>query len=218
MEAFSYSVSHDLRAPLRGIDGFGHALAEEYGQRLDDQGRHYLERIRGAAQRMGQIMDDLLDLARLSRHDLVLTGVDLSAQAREILEALVQGEPGRQVTVTIQDGLLAQADPRLIYMVLLQLLSNAWKFTARTAATRIEVGSTEAHGTTAFFVRDNGVGFDMAYAGKLFDAFQRLHAPDQFPGTGVGLTIAQRILLRHGGRIWAEAAEHQGATFFFSLP
>jgi PAS domain S-box-containing protein len=219
MEAFSYSVSHDLRAPLRGIDGFGHALLEEYSDRLDAQGRHYLERIRNGAQRMGQIMDDLLDLSRLSRHELVLTSVDLSAQARQILEALEQQAPGqRQVQQVVQDGLRVQADPRLMHMVLGQLLTNAWKFTGKRMGARIEFGVTEDAEGRTFFVRDNGAGFDMAYAGKLFGAFQRLHDPSEFAGTGVGLAIAQRILLRHGGRIWAEAAVDQGATFFFNLP
>jgi light-regulated signal transduction histidine kinase (bacteriophytochrome) len=217
MEAFSYSVSHDLRAPLRGIDGFGHALQEEYGDQLDDQGRHYLERIRGGAQRMGQIMDDLLDLSRLSRHELTRTTVDLSAQARQILEALEQQEPGRRrVALAVQDGLRAQADPRLMNMVLGQLLNNAWKFTGKRQDARIEFGAASEDAT--FFVRDNGAGFDMAYAGKLFGAFQRLHDPGEFAGTGIGLAITQRILQRHGGRIWAEAAVDQGATFYFNLP
>jgi PAS domain S-box-containing protein len=217
MEAFSYSVSHDLRAPLRGIDGFGHALQEDYGDRLDDQGRHYLERIRGGAQRMGQIMDDLLDLSRLSRHELIRTTVDLSAQARQILEALEQQDSGRRrVALAVQDGLRAQADPRLMNMVLGQLLNNAWKFTGKRQDARIEFGAASEDAT--FFVRDNGAGFDMAYAGKLFGAFQRLHDPGEFAGTGIGLAITQRIMQRHGGRIWAEAAVDQGATFYFNLP
>ena len=223
MEAFSYSVSHDLRGPLRGIDGFGHVLLEEYGERLDPQGRHYLERIRAGAQRMGLIMDDLLDLSRLSRHDLNRTPVDLGAQAREILAGLAGQEPGpRPVAVAIQEDLRVQADPRLMHMVLTQLLSNAWKFTGNLPEARIEFGRAapgRAAGTTAtFFVRDNGAGFDMQFAGKLFTAFQRLHDPSEFPGTGVGLAIVQRILNRHGGHVWAEAAVGQGATFFFTLP
>ena len=217
MEAFSYSVSHDLRAPLRGIDGFGHALQEEYAGRLDAQGLHYLSRIRGGAQRMGQIMDDLLDLSRLSRHELTRTTVDLSAQARQILQSLEQQVPGqRRVELVVQDGLQVQADPRLMNMVLGQLLNNAWKFTGKRPHARIEFGAASEAAT--FFVRDNGAGFDMAYAGKLFGAFQRLHDPGDFPGTGIGLAITQRILQRHGGRVWAEAAVDQGATFFFNLP
>jgi PAS domain S-box-containing protein len=218
MEAFSYSVSHDLRAPLRGIDGFGHALLTEYGDRLDPQGLHYLERIRNGAQRMGRIMDDLLDLSRLSRHDLTRDVVDLSAQARQILEGLEQQASGRRVSLAVQDGLRAQADPRLMQMVLGQLLTNAWKFTGKREAARIEFGAAADGEGSTFFVRDNGAGFDMAYAGKLFTAFERLHDAVEYPGTGVGLAIAQRILLRHGGRIWAEAAVDQGATFFFNLP
>jgi signal transduction histidine kinase len=219
MEAFSYSISHDLRGPLRGIDGFGHALLEEYGDRLDPQGRHYLERIRAGAQRMGGIMDDLLELSRLSRHAMVPAEVDLSAQVRQLVQELEQAGPEpRRVELAIQDGLRVQADPRLMRMVLGQLLSNAWKFTSRRDNARIEFGAAEDQGVPTFFVRDNGVGFDMAYAGKLFGAFQRLHDPADYPGTGVGLAFAQCILLRHGGRIWAEAAVDQGATFFFNLP
>jgi PAS domain S-box-containing protein len=218
MEAFSYSVSHDLRGPLRGIDGFGHVLLEEYGERLDPQGRHYLERIRAGAQRMGMIMDDLLDLSRLSRQDLIRTPVDLAAQAREILGGLAGQDPEpRPVEVAIQEDLRVQADPRLMHMVLTQLLSNAWKFTRKRPEARIEFGRAE--GTTAtFFVRDNGAGFDMQFADKLFTAFQRLHDPAEYPGTGVGLAIVQRILNRHGGHVWAEAAVGQGATIFFTLP
>jgi PAS domain S-box-containing protein len=219
MEAFSYSVSHDLRAPLRGIDGFSHALLEDYGDRLDPEGRHFLRRIRNGAQRMGQIMDDLLDLSRLSRHELAREPMDLSAQVRQILGGLEQQAPGeRRVELSVQDGLQVQADPRLMHMVLGQLLTNAWKFTGKRAGARIEFGAAPGEAGSTFYVRDNGAGFDMAYAGKLFGAFQRLHDAVEYPGTGVGLAIAQRILLRHGGRIWAEAAVDQGATFFFNLP
>ncbi|MDR3671051.1 MAG: ATP-binding protein [Holophaga sp.] len=216
MEAFSYSISHDLRGPLRGIDGFSHALLEDYQDRLDAQGRHYLERIRLGIQRMGWMMDDLLDLSRLSKHELTRTTVDLSAQCRQILEELEQQEP-RKARLAIQDGLLVNADPRLMRLVLSQLLNNAWKFTSKRKEPRIEFGAAP-QGPDTFFVKDNGVGFDMAYASKLFAPFQRLHDPAEYTGTGVGLAIAQRILLRHGGRIWAEAAVDQGATFFFNLP
>jgi len=217
LEAFSYSVSHDLRGPLRGIDGFSHALLEDYQDRLDPQGQHYLQRIRQGIQRMGRMMDDLLDLSQLSRHELTRTTVDLSAQARQILQELEQHEP-RPVRLAIQDGLLANADPRLMRLVLGQLLSNAWKFTGKRQDPRIEFGAAPGQGPDTYFIRDNGVGFDMAYAGKLFSAFERLHDPSEYTGTGVGLAIAQRILLRHGGRIWAEAAVGQGATFYFTLP
>jgi len=219
IEAFSYSVSHDLRAPLRGIDGFGHALLEEYGHRLDPQAHHYLERIRLGAQRMGQIMDNLLDLSRLSRLELFQSPVDLSALAREILQGLDEQSLGsREVQVSVQDGLVVEADARLMRMVLAQLLGNAWKFTANRSGARIAFGGGPEAGGSTCFVRDNGAGFDMAYAGKLFGAFQRLHNHSEFVGTGVGLAISQRIMHRHGGRIWAEAAVDQGATFFFHLP
>jgi hypothetical protein len=217
MEAFSYSISHDLRGPLRGIDGFSHALLEDYRDRLDPQGRHYLERIRHGTQRMGRMMDDLLDLSRLSRHELTRTPVDLSAQVRQILQELEQQEP-RPMQLAVQDGLTVDADPRLMRLVLGQLLGNAWKFTGKRQDPRIAFGAAVEHGPGTFFVQDNGVGFDMAYAGKLFNPFQRLHDPSEYTGTGVGLAIAQRILLRHGGRIWAQAAVDQGATFYFNLP
>ena len=218
MEAFSYSVSHDLRGPLRGIDGFSLALLEDFGGQLDERGRHYLQRIRHGTQAMGKIMDDLLDLARLSRQELVRETVDLSGQARELLADLAGPEAGA-VQLVIQDGLAVQADPRLMRMALGQLLANAWKFAGRRPGARIEFGQAVPPGDCpVFFVRDNGVGFDMAYAGKLFTAFQRLHDIAQFPGTGIGLAIVQRILVRHGGRVWAEAELDRGATFFFSLP
>lgn len=220
MESFSYSVSHDLRQPLRGIDGFSLALVQDYGERLDATGRHYLQRIRSGAQRMGQIMDDLLDLARLSRLRLEPGPVDLSALAREVLAELAEQDgSGRQVETAVQEGLEARADARLIRIVLLQLLSNAWKFTASRPGARIEIsGGPDPEGGVTFQVRDNGVGFDMAYAEKLFGAFQRLHDVGEFPGTGVGLAIAHRVVLRHGGRIWAMAEPGRGATFYFNLP
>ena len=220
MEAFSYSVSHDLRGPLRGIDGFSLALLEDFGGRLDDRGRHYLQRIRHGAQAMGQIMDDLLDLSRLSRKDLVREPVDLSGQARAILADLARQAPDRPLRAVVQDGLAVRADPRLMAMVLDQLLANAWKYSGRCPEPRIEVGRVAGGPASdpVFFVKDNGVGFDMAYAGKLFTAFQRLHDIAQFPGSGIGLTIVQRILVRHGGRVWAESEVDRGATFFFTLP
>ena len=219
MEAFSYSVSHDLRAPLRGIDGFSVALLEDYGDQLDSQGRHFLQRIRNGAQRMGEIMDDLLDLSRLSRQDLVRVPVDLSAQARQILQGLAnESTASREVEVRIQDGLRVRADLRLMNLVLVQLLGNAWKFAGKVLAPRIEFGAVGDGQDPTFFVRDNGAGFDMAYADQLFLPFHRLHDPEQFQGTGIGLTIAQRILHRHGGRIWAVAELDKGATFFFNLP
>jgi PAS domain S-box-containing protein len=220
VESFSYSVSHDLRAPLRGLDGFSLALLEDYGDRLDERGRHYLERIRNGAQRMGQLMDDLLDLARLSRHQLKPDRVDLSAMVRQILAELAEQDgAGRRVETRVQDGLTVRADARLMHIALVQLLANAWKFTRDRPDARIAfTGGPDAGGGITCQVRDNGVGFDMAYAEKLFGAFQRLHDPARFPGSGVGLAIAYRVLLRHGGRIWAQAEPDRGAVFSFNLP
>jgi PAS domain S-box-containing protein len=220
MEAFSYSVSHDLRAPLRGLDGFSLALLEDYGDRLDDQGRHYLQRIRNGAQRMGQLMDDLLELARISRHPFNPVPVDLSAMVRSVLAGLtLQDTSGRQVETAVQDGLVVRADPRLMHIALVQLLANAWKFSQPRADARIEfTGGPDPDGGITCRIRDNGVGFDMAYAQKLFGPFERLHDPGEFPGSGVGLAIAHRVLRRHGGRIWAMAEPGRGATFHFNLP
>jgi PAS domain S-box-containing protein len=219
LEAFSYSVSHDLRGPLRGIDGFSRALGEDYQDRLDETGRHYLERIRVGTQRMGQLIDDLLKLSRVSRSELTRQEVDLSSLCEQVLDELTRANPDRRVECSIQPGLLAQADPRLLLVVLENLLRNAWKFTTRSEYARIEVGqSSSPEGERGFFIRDNGAGFDMVYVDKLFNAFQRLHAAEEFEGTGIGLAIVQRIIHRHGGRVWAEAEVGKGATFSFSLP
>ena len=215
LEAFSYSVSHDLRAPLRGIEGFSQALLEDCQDQLDETGREYLARIRAGTERMGGIIEALLKLSRVGRSDLGRMDVDLSALCRRILEGLACADPGRQIDCVIQPGLRAQADPHLLAMALENLLSNAWKFTARTEAPRIEVG---AGVQGAFYIRDNGAGFEMAFAPKLFKAFQRLHSAQEFEGTGIGLAIVQRIIRRHGGRIWAQAEPQRGATFFFTLP
>jgi PAS domain S-box-containing protein len=217
LETFSYSVSHDLRAPLRGIDGFGQALEEEYDDKLDDVGRDYLRRIRAATRRMGDLIDDLLNLSRVTRREMVQETVDLSTLARSVVAQLRRAEPARDVRVTIADGLVAQGDPHLLRIALENLLGNAWKFTGRAAQGTIALGATELDGTRAFFIRDNGVGFDMEFADKLFGAFQRLHGVKDFPGTGIGLATVQRIVTRHGGRIWAEAALGKGATFYFTL-
>ncbi len=217
LEAFSYSVSHDLRAPLRSMTGFAQILLDDYGDKVDAQGRNYLERIQAAARRMGQLIDDLLNLSRVSRGTLREEQVNLSSLAREMLAELRQVQPREQVHVEIQPDLVVKGDPALLQVMLENLLSNAWKFTGKTAQSSIEVGSTRVDGQTAFFVRDNGAGFDMAHASKLFGAFQRLHRAEEFAGTGVGLATVQRILHRHGGRIWAQAAKDQGATFFFTL-
>jgi len=218
LEAFAYSVSHDLRAPLRSIDGFSQALVEDYGSRLDEQGRGYTQRVRAAAQRMGMLIDDLLKLSRVTRAEMSREPVDLSATAAEVVGALKGTEPDRHVEVRVDDGLAGMGDPRLLRVALENLLGNAWKFTSRQAIPRIEFGRTASDGTQAYFVRDNGTGFDMQYAGKLFGAFQRLHSTEDYPGTGIGLVTVQRIIHRHGGRVWAEGEVGKGATFYFTLP
>jgi len=217
LESFSYSVSHDLRAPLRSIDGFSQALLEDYGESLDETGNDHLQRVRAATQRMGQLIDDLLQLSRISRLVSECQRVDLSAIAREIIREFREKCPQRAVEVTIQDGLGADGDPRLLRIVLENLLSNAWKFTSKKKHAHIEFGSGVHNGASAFFVRDDGVGFDMVYADKLFGAFQRLHSVVEFEGTGIGLATVQRIIHRHGGQVWAEGTLNQGATFYFTL-
>ncbi len=217
LEAFSYSVSHDLRGPLRSMDGFSLALLEDYGEKLDEEGKDSLRRIRSASQRMGLLIDDLLRLSQVTRAELHKTTVDLSAMAREIAAAVEQEEPGRTVDWQIEPGLSVQADFPLTRIALQNLLQNAWKFTGRTGDPVIRVGAAQREGNEVHFVADNGVGFDMAYADRLFGAFQRLHHAADFPGTGIGLAIVQRIVRRHGGRIWAEAKQGEGATFFFTM-
>lgn len=218
LEAFSYSVSHDLRAPLRAIDGFSQALLEDYAERLDDSGKQFLGRVRAATQHMGELIDDLLQLSRVTRAELARKSVDLGALAETVLADLRQGEPNRQVEIMIQPGLKAYCDRKLLRIALVNLFSNAWKFTARKDAARIEFGTTDTEAGPAFFVRDNGVGFDMTYSDKLFGAFQRLHAASEFPGTGVGLATVKRVIFRHGGSVWADAAVDLGAAFYFTLP
>ncbi len=218
LEAFSYSVSHDLRAPLRGIDGFSQALLEDYQNKtLDDTGRHYLERIRKGAQRMGYLIDDMLKLARVTRSEFHTEPADLSRMISKITENLRQRDPERMVEVIIQERILTTVDPHLMRIAMTNLLENAWKFTGGKSPARIEFGTTVLSGETVYFFRDNGVGFDMAYADKLFGAFQRLHSVAEFPGTGIGLATVQRIIHRHGGHVWAEAETGKGATFFFTL-
>ncbi len=218
LEAFTYSVSHDLRTPLRSIDGFSRVLLEDYASKLDDEGRDNLQRVRAASQRMGLLIDDLLELSRTSRAELRLSSLDLSKLAQEIAAELARAEPERRVDCLIAPGLAAQADPALLRVVLQNLLTNAWKFTGRRPHARIEVGRTGPNAGAAFFVRDNGAGFDPTYAARLFGPFQRLHSAHEFPGTGVGLATVQRIIHRHGGRVWAEGAVDHGATFYFTLP
>ncbi len=217
MEAFSYSVSHDLRAPLRGIDGWTLAFLEDYGQRLDDQGRAYLDQVRSETQHMGRLIDDMLSLSRVGRVEMQRETVDLTALARAIAGRLRETGPERQVEFVIQEGVTAAGDPRLLEIALSNLLDNAWKFTGQHPTAVIEFGRITPEGQPVFLVRDDGAGFDMAYADKLFGAFQRLHKTSEFPGTGIGLVTVQRILHRHGGRVWAEAAVERGATFYFTL-
>lgn len=217
LEAFAYSVSHDLRAPLRSIDGFSKVLVDRYGDQLDPTARDYLNRVRRGSQRLGQLMDDLLNLSRVTRWEMHRQRVDLSALARSIAVDLQQSQPARQVEFAIPDGLTAQGDARLLEIALRNLLDNAWKFTAQQPSPRIEFGHEGSDGQGEFFVRDNGAGFDMAYADKLFTPFQRLHPTAEFPGSGIGLATVQRIISRHGGRVRVQAAVNQGATFYFSL-
>jgi PAS domain S-box-containing protein len=217
LEAFSYSVSHDLRAPLRGIDGFSQALLEDYSNRLDDQGKQYLERVRFGAQRMAALIDDLLALSRITRAEFERQPLNLSDMARAVAQELSRQDAARKVEFVIAPGLEAHGDPRLMRTVLENLLGNAWKFSSRRPLAQIEFGRERVSGASAFFVRDNGAGFDPAYATRLFGAFQRLHPTTEFPGTGVGLASVQRVIHRHGGRIWAEGAVNHGATFFFTL-
>ncbi len=217
LEAFCYSVSHDLRAPLRGIDGFSRALVEDFADRLDSEGKGYLHRIRIACQRMGQLIDDLLNLSRITRGNMRREGVDMSAMAQEIAADLQKRRPERRVEFSITEGLKANVDTQLMQLALLNLLDNAWKFTEKHPHAKIEFGVTQNGKGPVYFVRDDGAGFDMKYVDKIFGAFQRLHDINEFEGTGIGLATVQRIIHRHGGRIWAEGAVEQGATFYFAL-
>jgi light-regulated signal transduction histidine kinase (bacteriophytochrome) len=218
LESFSYSVSHDLRAPLRSIDGFSQALLEDCSDQLSDSGQDYLRRIRNATQRMGNLIDDLLNLSQVTRSDMNLESVNLSLFASNICTELQRSQPERQVEFSIQPGLIAQGDARLLHVLLMNLLNNAWKFSGKNPHARIEFGilSTQTD-NPAYFVRDNGTGFDMAFVNKLFGPFQRLHSANEFPGNGIGLATVQRIAHRHGGRVWAEGALEEGATFYFML-
>jgi len=218
LEAFAYSVSHDLRSPLRGIDGWSQALLEDYADRLDGDGREYLDKVRSEAQRMGVLINDLLQLSRVSRDPMERDDLDLTAMARSLAERLRESERGRALAFAIEPGLTAKGDFRLVEIVLTNLLGNALKYTGPRAEARIEFGQIAGEGGPAFFVRDNGVGFNMAYVHKLFGAFQRLHKLSEFPGTGIGLATVQRIIHRHGGRVWAEGQPGHGATFYFTLP
>lgn len=217
LEAFSYSVSHDLRAPLRSIDGFSQALLEDYSDVLAPEGRKYLERVRAAAQRMAVLIDDLLALSRVTRTQLQVRFINLSKIADEVSVILQESQPERSANFSIMPDLMDEADPRLMRIVIENLLGNAWKFTSKEEFTSIEFGQKAKTKDRIFFIRDNGAGFDMAYADKLFGVFQRLHSVSEYPGTGIGLATVQRIITIHGGRIWAESKEGKGATFYFTL-
>ena len=217
LDSFAYSVSHDLRAPLRSIDGFANVIEEDYGARFDAEGRDALRRVRGAARRMGELIDDLLKLSRVTRSEMNTETVDLSALARPVADQLRATEPERNVAFEIPPTLEVRGDRRLLEVVLENMLGNAWKFTGKHASARIELGIVERDGKPVCFVRDDGAGFDMTYAVNLFTPFQRLHNASDFPGTGIGLATVRRIVQRHGGRVWAEGAIGQGATFYFTL-
>jgi PAS domain S-box-containing protein len=218
LEAFSYSVSHDLRAPLRSIDGFSQVLLDEYQEKLDDTGKGYLDRVRKATQKMGYLIDDLLKLSGVTRSEFNSESVDLSEMIRTIAEARRKNHPDRDADVTVQEGITVQGDRYLLKLAMENLIDNAWKFTGKGAHPRVEFGTTVRDGETACFIRDNGAGFDMAYVDKLFGAFQRLHTFQEFPGTGIGLATVKRIIARHGGHIWAEGEVGRGAAFYFTLP
>ena len=218
LEAFSYSVSHDLRAPLRSIDGFSKLLLDDHAGQLDAKGQEYLHLVRESAQRMGELIDDLLLLSGVGRADLSRYPIDLSGIAGGVAEGLKKKDPDRKVKWCIEDQLWVDADSGLMRVVLDNLLGNAWKFTAKASAARIEVRAEQQEGVTVFFVRDNGAGFNMDYAEKLFSPFQRLHTESEFAGTGIGLATVHRIIDRHGGRIWADSVVDHGATFYFTIP
>jgi light-regulated signal transduction histidine kinase (bacteriophytochrome) len=217
LEAFSYSVAHDLRAPLRGIDGFSLALLEDHSAQLDAEGKEFLRRVRESTQFMAQLIDSLLLLARVTQSELRRERVDLSRLAASAMARLASAQPERQTEVIIADGLFANGDGRLLGIALDNLIGNAWKFTAKRPKARIAFGRGVDRGQPAYFVSDDGAGFDMAYAAKLFGVFQRLHTPDEFEGTGIGLATVERIIRRHGGRIWARGEVNRGATFYFTL-
>ncbi len=218
LEAFSYSVSHDLRSPLRSIDGFSNVLLTDYENVLDEEGRENLHTIRSASQRMGHLIDDLLKLSRVSRTELHLYSVDVSGMAEEIRNELQRENPGRKVDWQIAPGLTARANGRLLQIALQNLLSNAWKYSSKKEEATIAVSRVTTGRGEAFCVKDNGAGFDMRYASGLFRSFQRMHSSREFEGTGIGLAIVHRIILKHGGEIWAEAEPDKGAAFFFTLP
>ncbi|MDP2209829.1 MAG: PAS domain S-box protein [Bacteroidota bacterium] len=217
LEAFSYSVSHDLRAPLRAIDGFSLALLEDYSDKLDNEGKHHLQRVRNGATEMAQLIDDLLNLSRISRRELIRGSVDMSKIVKSITDKLNSSETDRKAVFNIADNIQAAGDSNLLKIVMENLLNNAWKFTSKRKNVSIEFGILEKEGKTVYYIKDNGVGFDMKYADKLFNPFQRLHRKEDYPGTGIGLATVRRIILKHGGSIWAESELGKGAAFYFTL-
>jgi signal transduction histidine kinase len=217
LESFSYSVSHDLRAPLRSIDGFSQALLDDYGDKLDPAAQGHLRRVRAATQRMSTLIDDLLNLSRVTRTPMRREEVSLTALAESVVQGLRRNRPARQVEFLIEEGLIVEGDSHLLRVMLENLLGNSWKYTSKHERARIEFRRHTRDGQRVYFVRDDGAGFDPRYAGRLFGPFQRLHGDHEFPGTGIGLATVQRILRRHGGEVWAEGAIEQGATFYFSL-
>jgi light-regulated signal transduction histidine kinase (bacteriophytochrome) len=217
LEAFAYAVSHDLRAPLRSMSGFSQILQESAPPGLDEKSRHYLQRIHDASMRMSGLIDDLLNLSRIGRSELTARPISLSQVAAEAAAAVRERHPKRDVQLEVAPGLEVNADPRLLRIALENLLSNAWKYTARTSQARVSVGMQAGEHGPVYFVRDNGVGFDIKYADKLFVPFQRLHPETEFPGSGIGLVTVQRIIARHGGRVWADAKPDEGAKFYFTL-
>ena len=217
LESFSYSVSHDLRAPLRRLDGFSDALLEDYSQKLDEQGKKWLQNIRSSSQHMARLIDDILGLSRVIRTELNITRVNLSEMAHSEAFRLQASEPARKVEFVIEPGLEAEADRDLLELVIQNLLGNAFKFTSKVRSALIEFGFVRQNGAEAFFVRDNGAGFDMKYVEKLFKPFQRLHRDNEYPGTGIGLATVERIVQRHGGKVWAEGKLNRGATFYFTI-
>jgi PAS domain S-box-containing protein len=217
LEAFSYSVSHDLRAPLRSIDGFSRALLEDYADKLDAQGKDYLRRTQKSVEKMGELIEGMLSLSQIVRQEVMLQTVNLSKMVKEITATLKETQPERKAKFIVAPGIKAHGDPRLIHIVLENLLNNAWKFTGKTKKAQIEFGVVQRDGKLTYFVCDNGAGFDMKYVARLFQPFQRLHSVKEYPGTGIGLATIRRIIHRHGGHIWAEGEAGKGATFYFTL-
>jgi light-regulated signal transduction histidine kinase (bacteriophytochrome) len=218
LESFSYSVAHDLRAPLQTIKNYSHFLSEDQAEKLGKEGLDYLNRIQAASTRMKVIIDNLMGLAKISWEEITLEDIDITALAHSIIDELKMTELSREVTTTIEEGLKAKGDPRLISVALTNLIGNAWKFTSRNPVSKIEIGAADINGSRVLFVRDNGVGFDMKRAKNLFKPFKRLHAENQFKGSGIGLATVYRVIERHGGRIWAESEINKGTAFYFTLP